>query len=174
MRISRESGFTIVELLIVIVVIGILAALVLTSFSQVKKRAQVVAIADGLEKVNKSMKSWAISEGYSTWPIQPIASGGTPLVQLIVDQPGLHDYLQDVPQVDGLGLQDWFYDNDGDVKPECGSSYNGVNIVIRFLPDASVGQEVDSILDDGNVNCGKVRYADQRIFYSLSYGQLVN
>lgn len=36
----KESGFTIVELLIVIVVIGILAALVVTTFSGVQKKAR--------------------------------------------------------------------------------------------------------------------------------------
>jgi prepilin-type N-terminal cleavage/methylation domain-containing protein len=36
----KQSGFTIVELLIVIVVIGILAALVITTFSGVQKKAR--------------------------------------------------------------------------------------------------------------------------------------
>ncbi len=37
---NKQSGFTIVELLIVIVVIGILAALVVTTFSGIQKKAR--------------------------------------------------------------------------------------------------------------------------------------
>ncbi|RYF29318.1 MAG: prepilin-type N-terminal cleavage/methylation domain-containing protein [Chloroflexi bacterium] len=37
---SSKSGFTIVELLIVIVVIGILAAITIVAFNGVQKRAQ--------------------------------------------------------------------------------------------------------------------------------------
>ena len=37
---SKQKGFTIVELLIVIVVIGILVALVVTTFSGIQRRAR--------------------------------------------------------------------------------------------------------------------------------------
>lgn len=39
-RINKQQGFTIVELLIVIVVIGILAAIVITTFAGVQKKAR--------------------------------------------------------------------------------------------------------------------------------------
>lgn len=50
----HEKGFTIVELLIVIVVIGILAAIVVVAYSQINQRAQTaryIAAADSWEKV---------------------------------------------------------------------------------------------------------------------------
>jgi len=57
LKYKSQKGFTIVELLIVIVVIGILAALVLNTFAGVQKRARdterqtdVTAIATQLEK----------------------------------------------------------------------------------------------------------------------------
>jgi prepilin-type N-terminal cleavage/methylation domain-containing protein len=55
-KISKQKGFTIVELLIVIVVIGILAALVLNTFAGVQQRARdterqtdITALATQLE-----------------------------------------------------------------------------------------------------------------------------
>lgn len=170
---KKAYGFTIVELLIVIVVIGILAALVLNAFSGARQKAQAASVADGLSKVNKSMTTWMIGEGYSYWPLDPISGGGTPLVDYI-DENNLNSYLQEVPHVDGVQTEEWFYDNDDDTKTECSNRYGGVNIVLRYVKNRKLAEDVDAILDDGDTNCGKVRYGDERIFYALSYGQEFN
>lgn len=165
------SGFTIVELLIVIVVIAILAAISIAVYSGIRERAQVAALADGLNKVEKAMRLWAIEEGYAHWPIDPVVGGGTRFIDLYETYPSLNNYLQTPPAVTGIHDEDWFYDNDGDTKTECGRHYDGVNIVIRFVEDRSIAQALDTLMDDGNLSCGKIRYTDNRIFYSISYVQ---
>lgn len=170
---SSRHGFTIVELLIVIVIVAILAAIVIVAYSGIQARAQAASISSGLRQIDKSMHLWAIDSSFSTWPEEPVAGGGTALSQLITDNPSLQQYLQQVPQVQGIHTDEWFYDNDGAPKTECASPYDGVNIVIRFVENTSVAQMVDDTIDDGDIGCGKVRYVDQRIFYAISYTQAV-
>lgn len=60
---QKQSGFTIVELLIVIVVIGILAALVLTSYSNAQTKARQAKIDTDLEAIEKAVKVARVSQG---------------------------------------------------------------------------------------------------------------
>ncbi len=173
MSYTRPTGYTIIELLVIIVVIGILASITLVSYRAIQERSQASAISDGLRKVNQSLNIWATQTNMATWPLDPVSGGGTPLSSLIASNPALKDVLQQVPNVKGIHTEEWFYDNEGDSRISCGDPYDGVNIVIRFVDNANVAKLVDQTLDDGDVNCGTVRYADQRIFYSISYGQVV-
>jgi len=56
-----RQGFTIVELLIVIVVIGILAAITIVAFNGVQNRAKVGAVQSALAQVNKKILAYAVT-----------------------------------------------------------------------------------------------------------------
>lgn len=62
---NLKSGFTIVELLIVIVVIGILAALVLNSFSQAQAKARDSKRMTDLQALRKYAAAYAAENGES-------------------------------------------------------------------------------------------------------------
>jgi len=63
MPIKNKKGFTIVELLIVIVVIGILAAITIVAFNGVQTRARDARSSDAAVKVAKAIQIWSIDRG---------------------------------------------------------------------------------------------------------------
>lgn len=76
----RRRGFTIVELLIVVVVIGILAAIVTVAYNGVTRRAIETAMQSDLQSASTQLSSAAISSG--TYPADGsglVASNGTTL-----------------------------------------------------------------------------------------------
>lgn len=63
---QKDTGFTIVELLIVIVVIGILAAITIVAFNGVQNRARVSALTSGLQSAAHTLKADQVIN--STYP----------------------------------------------------------------------------------------------------------
>ncbi|HET8884028.1 MAG TPA: type II secretion system protein [Candidatus Saccharimonadales bacterium] len=60
MRIKKQTGFTIVELLIVIVVIGILAAITIVAYNGVQQRANNTARISAASQVIKLIESYKV------------------------------------------------------------------------------------------------------------------
>jgi len=59
----RQSGFTIVELLVVIVVIGILAAITIVSFNGVQNKANDVTVQSDLKNIAKQFELYKLDNG---------------------------------------------------------------------------------------------------------------
>lgn len=62
-RWARQSGFTIVELLIVIVVIAILAAITIVAFNGIQDRARYTAMQQDLSTINKAILLYYAQNG---------------------------------------------------------------------------------------------------------------
>jgi prepilin-type N-terminal cleavage/methylation domain-containing protein len=67
---QKQTGFTIVELLIVIVVIGILAAITIVAYNGVQARAKNTQIMSGMNAYVKAMAAYAADKG-----VYPIPNG---------------------------------------------------------------------------------------------------
>lgn len=71
-RKNRQLGFTIVELLIVIVVIGILAAITIVAYNGIQKRASDTRRQSDIDIITKSLELYYIDNGR-----YPAGSGST-------------------------------------------------------------------------------------------------
>lgn len=71
MKNSKARGFTIVELLIVIVVIGILAVITIVAYNGIQQRANNNKTTTALSAWIKAMKLYKVDKG--RWPSNPVA-----------------------------------------------------------------------------------------------------
>ena len=75
---QRYKGFTIVELLIVVVVIGILAAIVTVAYTGISKTAQVASITSELKQWHKLFEAYRATNGHYPAPSATPTTGGGP------------------------------------------------------------------------------------------------
>jgi general secretion pathway protein G len=72
---KRQTGFTIVELLIVIVVIGILAAITIVAYNGVQDRARVAAVSTDLNGAAKQIALYQVDAGGYPAALSDLNSG---------------------------------------------------------------------------------------------------
>ena len=75
---QKSQGFTIVELLIVIVVIGILAAIVIVAYNGINKTAQITAITSEIKQWHKLFEAYKAQNGVYPAPSATPLTGGGP------------------------------------------------------------------------------------------------
>ncbi len=77
MKLAKQKGFTIVELLVVIVVIGILAAITMVSYSGVTTKAKLTAAQSNAVSVRSVIETFyadnGTSAGNGSWPANAAA-----------------------------------------------------------------------------------------------------
>lgn len=104
MRTRNEKGFTLVEILIVVVILGILAAIVIPQFSQAGDEARANSLAGNLQTMRSQLALYNVQEG------------GYPGTGAAFETAMVRDYLQSVPvnpftggNTVGGATDDWFY-----------------------------------------------------------------
>ena len=69
MNMKKQTGFTIVELLIVIVVIGILAAITIVAFNGIQNRTHDTAVKNDLSNVAKKIEMFKVTDASNNYPL---------------------------------------------------------------------------------------------------------
>lgn len=175
-----RSGFTIVELLIVVVVIAILASITVVAYNGIQNQARASSLSQAIKTVDKAIRLKATDDTISTWWLDNTLTGtANPTIDSLISTTNLKNYLQTVPTVPGTSLS-WRYDNDGETYNGCTLGAVGVNFIIYGANNVSGGtsvlQKVDEQIDDGNLACGKFRHsstdgATGALYWSLSRTQ---
>lgn len=166
----QHQAFTIVELLIVIVVIAILAAISVVAYNGVQQRAKASAIASDLRALDKGFRMFAADQGQGTWWVDNNFTGtSNPTVSSIVNATNLKNYFQKFSDATLASTTSVIYDNDGDTYNGCSTSTGGVNFYL-YTMDQGLAQQIDNNIDDGNLSCGQVTYSGN-LRYNISKDQ---
>lgn len=142
---KQQKGFTIVELLIVIVVIAILAAITVTAYNGIQSRTKIASVNTDLKSIKSAMLMYRADYGtlpnnadwYSGTTMPPTSRWST---EIIANLKNLK-YIQ----TSGLEQDPWgryyFYDNN-----DCTIGQGGTSYVKSVGPDGALNTSDDITL----------------------------
>ncbi len=162
---NKKRGYTLIELLMVISIIGILSVFIVSNIRAAQKKAQSAAVVVQSGQVEKAFFLAYIEEDRDTWWTEAEVGINNPKISDIIEiETGplstFSHYFKATPN-DIIANSEIRYDNDGNSStPSCdaGDIRKGVNLIIYRVSWQNT-EALDLFYDKGlDGACGKIRY----------------
>jgi prepilin-type N-terminal cleavage/methylation domain-containing protein len=160
----RHSGFTLVELIAVIVVLAILAAVAVPRYFDYRQRALASAGAGTLKRVGMAM--FAYQRDWAGALPPNVGSATAPAGMQLYIEP--HSWTT---RIAGVYVMDWDTDTSGHAPTIAQVSLMPANFAaVGVTITTAEAQAIDAIIDDSNTATGRARFTSN---WGSRYGYVI-
>lgn len=159
-RARRVRAFTLVEIMVVVVIIGLLAALGLPAFRRVTLRSKATAVANDFRAFATPLVTYNLQNGH--WP----ANGSLQVIPPELTTALPHQFETKTPIG---GFYKWNFDTGaGGITPDIKAALSIEPATGNPMDDdLDLLEQIDSLLDDGNLSTGNVRAGTGTLVYII-------